>query len=375
MSDITFVIPIAPYHDAIVQHAIWSAKAQTIPCEVVTVKDTDQRGAGWARNTGLAQVSTDFTIFLDADDIVDRTFAEKCLNAWVAGKYVYTDWWQGDKRIAAPNCAWVDRTWHTVTTLIPTAYVRTVGGFDEKLSGGEDTDFYLKLASRGYCGKRLPEALFHYSLDGRRGHAFVHGEDKDAILRSFTDKYGGVKMSCCGGGTPNVGSDAPVGVQQQGDVLATAQWGGNRQVIGAATGRMYPRTSRTDPPTMIWVDPRDVGASPHLWRVMEPEIEIEHPNGLDVIAGHFRRLAPYEPAAVQPAQRANTQPDFNRLTEAFEPNSPISLTAQEFKALREGHTVEVTDDSVKINRRHKPDIVTTQPRKRRSDSGTKRPRK
>lgn len=359
MADVTFVIPIAPYHNDTAQHAIWSAQAQTVPCEIVTVKDTERRGAGWTRNTGLAQVNTPFTIFLDADDTVERTFVEQCLKAWIPGHYVYTDWFEGDKRVSAPDCAWVNSTWHTVTTLIPTAYVRMVGGFDETLSGGEDTDFYLKLNTRGYCGRKLALPLFHYSTDGRRGHEFVHGADYKRVMTLFTETYGGKQMSCCGGGNTAPIPDTPQGDQQPGDVLAMAVWAGNRQERGRVTGRLYPRAGNNK---LVWVAKLDLEARPDLWRAVADEPETELPNGVDLIADYWRVPPPMAPTPVQPAKRANTTPDFDKLIGAFEPE--MTLSNQEINALREGHTVEVNSKGVKINRKHAPDIVTTKRRRK-----------
>src|SRR5690606_18255985 len=129
------------------------------------------------------------------------------------------------------------RTWHCITTLLPTDWARRVDGFDETLAGGEDTDFYLKLTTAGFCGKRLPEPLFHYGKGGRRARAFVNGPEFQATLDTFTRRYGGKRMACGGcGDNPNV--DAPVGEKQIGDILVQATWAGNRRERGPMTGRL-----------------------------------------------------------------------------------------------------------------------------------------
>lgn len=161
-------------------------------------------------------------------------------------------------------------------------------------------------------------------------------------------------MSCCGGGTPDTGLDIPIGERQPGDVLAMALWAGNLQERGRITGRLYPRSGNNK---QMWVAPQDIGARPDLWRVVEPEIETAQPDGLNLIADYFRTPAPYQPEAVLPAKRADTTPNFARLTEAFSAETPLSN--QEINALRDGHTIEVSSEGVKINRKHAPDIVTT----------------
>lgn len=309
MTDVSIVIPVAPYHADIAQHAILSAQAQTVPCVVIPVYDDESRGAGWARNQGLAQVNTSFVIFLDADDTIDRAFAARCMSVWQPNRYIYSDWMEGTERKNAPACPFVDGSWHVVTTLIPTAYARRVGGFDETLDGAEDTHFYLKLMSAGYCGLRLALPLFNYGDAGQRAKAFVGTQKHTDVLQGFSREFGGTpKMTCCGN---NVDIDVPtVGDQQPGDVEAMSLWLGNRQERGKATGRLYPRTGNGK---RVWVDPRDVAARPDLWRVTEDE---DYPDALEVIGGVFgdgRRVS----AEVLPkSTRTRPQADFARVIEA-----------------------------------------------------------
>lgn len=289
---ITFVIPTAPYHEAAAEHAIASCLAQTILCRVVVSYDAERRGAGWARNRGLEQVSTPFVSFLDADDWIEPDFAEKCLLAYDGWRYVYTDWWGWGydaatsayipERKNAPCRAWINEQPHIITTLLPTNFVRHYGGFDETMPFCEDTDFYIKLQRNGLCGKILPLPLFHYGKEGKRAQQqFVDGYEPETGNRQYTPKYHeimrlirtryeGLTMpsNCtdCGGNPLDI-PDAPIGEPQSGDVLAEALWMGNRQERGRMTGRLYPRTGNHK---RLWVDPRDIDAAPTMFaRVIE----------------------------------------------------------------------------------------------------------
>lgn len=317
MADVSIVIPVAPYHREVVQHALWSAHAQTTPCEVIVVEDTDSKGAGWARNQGLARVTTPFTVFLDADDTLQRGFVERTLRAWQPGHYVYTDWQQDGKRVDAPACPFTNGTWHVITTLIPTTYLRDVGGFDETLAVAEDTDLYLKLMSARYCGLHLREPLFTYGTNGQRSRGFVGTAAHRETMDHFTRTYGVKPMGCCGNNETIV--ETPVGERLEGDLLAQALWGGNRMERGRASGRLYPRTGNGK---VVWVDPRDVAARPDLWRAVEiaDDTALE-PDVLDVFAEAFaHRLPPAPPPVpVQAAPappRAATAPDFGRVIDA-----------------------------------------------------------
>lgn len=264
---VTVVIPTAPYHTALAERAAASVRNQTVPCVVSVIQDTARRGTGWARNQGLAQVQTPYVVFLDADDEIAPNFVERCLAVRRRYRYIYTDWYVDAEIRHAPdeNAAWRNGAWHTVTTLIPTAFARAVGGFDETLPAAEDTDFYVKLFTAGYCGQRLAEPLFIYGAEGQRGRAFVSNRPLfQRVMDEIKTRYEGKPMGCCG-------DDAitPVGIAgepQAGDVLSEVLWKGNRRERGRVTGRIYPTAGYN---STAWVNEQDVDASPHLWRRVE----------------------------------------------------------------------------------------------------------
>jgi hypothetical protein len=232
-----------------------------VACAHVIIQDTHGRGAGWARNRGLDAVETPFVAFLDADDAIAPTWAEETLAAFT-DRYVYTDHIQDGRVIEAPRCAWVRQTWHVITALIPTAWARAVGGFDETLPAFEDTAFFLALQAHGYCGRRLARPLFTYGAGGERSRRYHATPVEDAAMRYFTQQYGGRSVGCCGEITQPAG---PTNERQDGDILADALWAGNRIERGMVTGRLYPRASIGD---RLWVNEADVKARPNLWRAV-----------------------------------------------------------------------------------------------------------
>jgi len=263
---ITFVTPVVPHHIGLLPQCLDSVQAQTIACYHIYLVDSAHKGAGYTRNRLIETVSTEFIVCLDADDWVEPTFAELTLEQFTqTNKYCYTDWYQDGRVVYAPDCAWINRTAHLVTTLMPTQWAREVGMFDEQLPAAEDTDYHVKLVTSGYCGKRLPIPLVHYRKDGGRGKAVHDNGDIDIILETIRLRYGGKKVGCCG--DEAIIDTSPVGQRQDGDVLAQAAWGGNRQEMGRATGRQYPRTSY---PHYVWVDPRDAQMRPDHWMVVPP---------------------------------------------------------------------------------------------------------
>lgn len=264
---LTFVVACAPYHAEIVVRAIASVNAQSLPCACIVVHDGAQLGAGWSRNVGLSQVETPFVAFLDADDWIEPDFAEKCLRAYDGARYVYTDWRLEDGGVVrAPKCAWdADGSWHVLTVLLPTVSVRAAGGFDERMRGGEDTDLFWHLTRAGLCGKRLPEALFHYGKHGRRGKAHVESPDHEAWRFEILRRYGDKPMACCVDEV--ITAQFGPGDAQPGDVLANLLREGGRTFVGSATGRFYRKIGNAH---QLWMNPADIDAAPmEFARVVE----------------------------------------------------------------------------------------------------------
>lgn len=275
MSKLTFVIACGPYHTNIVHEAVASVRAQTIPCELIVINDEQGRGAGFARNRGLERTSSDYIAFLDADDTIDPYFAEVCLGILdhytASGKtdarYVYTDWLGLNNAVhhAPEKCeVWTNQTFHLVTTVLPTDRVRLIGGFDETMPI-EDADFYVRLRLSGVCGIHVNAPLVHYREGGQRSVTARASGAEAAAKLYMTQRYGGYNfMGCCGDNTP--GPIAPTNEPQPGDVLAQAQWNGNRVERGRVTGRLYARTSY---PKTMYVNQDDVLAAPHHWKQID----------------------------------------------------------------------------------------------------------
>lgn len=321
-SQVTICIPVAPYHRKNLETALASVEAQTVDCTAMYMIDEDEDGPGVIRNELLRAVKTPYVIFLDADDWIDPDYVAQTMQLMQPGRYVYTDWWQDDGHVNAPEKAWCAGTWHPVTTLLSTALVRSVGGFDEELDAMEDTDFYLKLTTNRHCGIRLQKPLFHYGKDGRRAK-IAHESGRVNALRDLIKERFLNQMGCCGDIKP-MDLSKPEGEKQPGDVLAMALWGGNHPEYGRATGRRYPRMSY---PKTTWMDRSDIEIRPDHWReVVEPAVtDNGRYSGVEGLAqvmrdngqmGHAPINQPTPPATMPEGfSRDDVQPNFKRVTE------------------------------------------------------------
>lgn len=262
---VTFVIPVAPHHEAMSQYASSSVLKQTIPCDMRILPDNDSKGAGWARNLVLRErIRSPFIAFLDADDTVKETFVEDCLRAYQTGRYVYTSWMCGSE-LRKPNmCAKYDEGFrtHLVTTLYPTEVFRALGGFDESLNAIEDYDFYMRSAKAGVCGVYLDKPLVNYSEHGQRSETFLKRHDYQDKIKKIWERNGGDEpiMACCGqAGTQQ---KITIGEALPGDVMAETLWGGMRSEVGPATKRVYRGGNGSEVP----VAPEDLAQMGHLLR-------------------------------------------------------------------------------------------------------------
>lgn len=279
MSNVTVIIPCAPSHQSVVNAAIASVERQTIPTESVVYLDKFQRGAGYARNEAAKNITSDFLIFLDADDTLEPTFVEFYLDAYEKGRYVYGAWYEGQRVMRPRACnpflahdfedgRGVIGGYHHVTTLIPTAIFKALGGFDESLPGMEDVDFFMRVHRNHICGIYVDTPLFTYNYGGEnsRSQLFERNSAHAEIVRSIYERNGGIlgmaNCGACGGGeAPAIQTSG----RQDGDVPVETLYAPMSQV-GRATGRWYDRKDHQFMGQVIYVDPKDAATMPDLFR-------------------------------------------------------------------------------------------------------------
>ncbi|WP_206919528.1 glycosyltransferase [Alicyclobacillus suci] len=128
-------------------------------------------GLSAARNIAIALSKGQYILPLDADDMIDPTFIEKCV--WVLTKYsdisiVYPS----VRHFGIRNDCWDSRPYDFRLLLrenfiIATSMFRyevweSIGGYDTDLPAYEDWDFWIRAGAAGYLGYWLPEYLFLY---------------------------------------------------------------------------------------------------------------------------------------------------------------------------------------------------------------------
>lgn len=254
------MVPVGPYHRDLVDRAVATIEAQTERAEVVVVHDDERLGPSVTRNRGVAKVKTPLVSFLDADDRLEPTFVEKMVDAWRPAHFVHCDFHMaGSVHETGPGVLLQPPHYYhcVITSVLSLNVFNRVGGFDETLRGIEDTDFWLRAVNRGICPIHVPEPLMHYEKEGQISKWVATDEEHLKRWYGMLERH--KFMGCCGKGLDASAQAVPVGVKQEGDVLAAVNWGSNREWAGKVSGRRYPRSGHGK---LVWVDPRDVAANP-----------------------------------------------------------------------------------------------------------------
>lgn len=259
MAIATVIIPTGERHLPLLPRAIYSARAQTLPVDVLWYVDRDKRGPAYGRNLLAKQVKTPFIVQLDADDFLMPNFVEECLKAWRPGIYVTSDWWQGEHHIKAVSCYGLrhdvgQADFHLPPSLFPTAYWHALEGQDETLFGAEDTDFFLKANVKRIGHVIVRKPLFHYTPDGYRSNEARRDPRWQSLIVGLFQKYRkDMSMGCCGDINPP--THLPVGTRLEGDILARPKWNALQKTHGVVSGRKYGIISKHK---TVWIDRRDL---------------------------------------------------------------------------------------------------------------------
>src|SRR5208337_2810727 len=214
MPDDLVSIVIPAYNPAsFLLEAIASASAQTHPhIEIVLVNDgtnkpeslaileqaaglvgvyieQPNRGLGAARNTGFRAANGEYIVPLDADDLLQPTYAAECLAAIRDSEaaFAYTDFQvfgteTYQERPGEYNLyRLLDHNFLTYAALIRRQDWRISGGYDESLKcfGYEDWEFWLRLGARNRFGRYVPKSLFRYRKHGTSLYDYAHARHQE----------------------------------------------------------------------------------------------------------------------------------------------------------------------------------------------------
>ena len=139
----------------------------------IKVVDQKNKGLSSARNTGVMHSTGNYLYFLDSDDWIDFNALEELyifLQNHKNSSYAFLDCFlEGiNKGIRKKEFNLFEQMFINqipYSIFIPKKIFIENGFYDENMIlGYEDWEFNVRLAANNYYGKRLPKALFHYSV-------------------------------------------------------------------------------------------------------------------------------------------------------------------------------------------------------------------
>lgn len=310
---VSIIIPVGVGHEAILYDALDSVESQTDHrWEVIVINDTGAKlaltpypyvrlyetagkvGASTARNIGIQAARGSFVTFLDADDILYPTFLRQTLAAYErTGYYAYTDWDMitktGEKETHecpefTPNRIFEQGYFHPITCLIPTQWLKDIGGFADEMETWEDVDLFMQLVSRGYCGTRVKEPLmlYRYTTGSLREKGYNRINELKTFFRTKYHDYivGGKNVVCsCGGAKKPVITNqqqalaANNGNDKNGPMLLVeyhSPMKATHPVVGLNTKQNYGSRSAGE---VFYVYQKDIAANPTSFS----EVQINEP--------------------------------------------------------------------------------------------------
>ena len=157
------------------------------------INHDSNKGLSTARNTGIINASTEFILFIDSDDLIEPTAAEKWF--WFLKTHPKVNFvdsyhvafgglnylWTGGFHDGALN---IEKNRISMLCMMKKSVYYMTRGFDEELRAGlEDWDFWLKCASEGIWGDTIPEYLAWYRI--REDHS----DRWDNLSETNLDKF------------------------------------------------------------------------------------------------------------------------------------------------------------------------------------------
>jgi glycosyltransferase involved in cell wall biosynthesis len=126
----------------------------------------ENKGLSAVRNIGVKCTGFEYVTFLDADDCLHPDFLNVARLYYEFGKddaYAcdYTIITDQDEHMETFNC--IDYPL-ACGIVYQTKHIRRLGGYDEQLRTGEDTDFRKRFVSGGYKTGRIEIPLYRYRL-------------------------------------------------------------------------------------------------------------------------------------------------------------------------------------------------------------------
>lgn len=156
---------------------------------------TENHGLSGARNYAASVTSGKYIIPLDADDIFEPEYIEKCVQEFEKNpelKVVYCDWqmfgvttntpplaYHGYRKLLVGNTIFCSGMYHRED-------FEKIGGYDTKIPFGyEDWDFWISLLDDEAQVYQIPEKLFRYRMKANSMIKTLKKDENERITKTY----------------------------------------------------------------------------------------------------------------------------------------------------------------------------------------------
>ena len=156
---------------------------------------TENHGVSAARNYAASKTAGKYILPLDADDLFEPEYIEKCVQTFEKNhelKVVYCDWQMFGATTHTPPISYNGyRKLLIGNTIFCSGMYRRedfekVGGYDTKIPFGyEDWDFWLSLLDENAQVCQIPEKLFRYRIKEISRNSTVQSKEKERITKTY----------------------------------------------------------------------------------------------------------------------------------------------------------------------------------------------
>lgn len=186
----------------------WKSEHETPGLRVTVLRETSP-GAAAARNRGLREVTTPYTMFFDSDDVMAPNHCRRAVDGFLTHPDAEIVGWdvrcvlqnkQIIRKFATRNAIWNNIQFGSMSTqryAAKTELFRRVGGWNPDCLGWDDTELGIRMLLNSREIVRLPGEItvdvLHYN-DSITGASFTSGAGKweralDIIRRDFEEHF------------------------------------------------------------------------------------------------------------------------------------------------------------------------------------------
>lgn len=164
----------------------------------IQVYSKENEGVSAARNYGFKRSQGKYVVFLDADDLLAKTFISECAdvmdnNNTLSVVYTQVQFFERQsgifklpkldfQRLLSGNCL-------TVTAMIRAEMFESVGMYDEKLNYVEDWEFWIRLLHKYPYFRKIEKPLFFYRRRNSQNSVTDLNEKNDSFIEASLYLY------------------------------------------------------------------------------------------------------------------------------------------------------------------------------------------